>query len=52
MLMIAEHVPEIDLHGVAVASNVVLFFGSLCIVVIGVGIMQGRRAFVGEEAAA
>lgn len=52
VLMIAEHVPEIDLHGVAVASNFVLFFGSLCIVVIGVGIMRGRRAFVGEEAAA
>ena len=52
VLMIAEHVPAIDLHGVAVASNVVLLFGSLCIVVIGVGIMQGRRAFVGEHAAA
>lgn len=52
MLMIAEHVPAIDLHGVAVASNIVLFFGSLCILVIGVGIMRGRREFVGEEAAA
>ena len=52
VLMIAEHVPQIDLHGVAVASNLVLFFGSLCIVVIGVGILAGRRAFVGEEAAA
>ena len=52
VLMIAEHVPAIDLHGVAVASNIVLFFGSLCILVIGVGIMQGRREFVGEEEAA
>ncbi len=52
VLMIAEHVPDIDLHGVAVISNVVLLFGSLCILVIGVGIMQGRREFVGEEAAA
>ena len=52
VLMIAGHVTAIDLHGVAVASNGVLFFGSLCIVVIGVGIMQGRREFVGEEAAA
>ena len=50
VLMIAEHVPAIDLHGVAVASNIVLFFGSLCILVIGVGIMQGRQEFVGEEA--
>ncbi len=52
VLMTAEHVTAIDLHGVAVASNGVLFFGSLCIAVIGVGIMQGRREFVGEEAAA
>ena len=52
VLMIAEHVPAIDLHGVAVFSNVVLFFGSLCILVIGVGIMQGRQEFVGEEASA
>ncbi len=52
VLMIAEHVPAIDLHGVAVASNIVLFFGSLCILVIGVGIMKGRREFVGEEDAA
>ena len=52
VLMIAEHVPAIDLHGVAVASNGVLLFGSLCILVIGAGIMQGRREFVGEEAAA
>ena len=50
VLMIAEHVPAIDLHGVAVASNIVLFFGSLCILVIGVGIIQGRQEFVGEEA--
>ena len=52
VLMIAEHVPDIDLHGVAVVSNIVLFFGSLCIVAIGVGIMKGRQEFVGEEAAA
>ena len=52
VLMIAEHVSGIDLHGLAVASNVVLFFGSLCILIIGVGIMQGRQEFVGEEAAA
>ena len=52
MLMIAEHVPAIDLHGVAVGSNVVLFFGSICILAIGVGIMQGRQEFVGEEAVA
>ena len=52
VLMIAEHVPEIDLHGVAVVSNIVLFFGSFCILAIGVGIMQGRREFVGDEAAA
>ena len=52
VLMIAEHVPAIDLHGVALASNIVLFFGSLCILVIGVGIKQGRRELVGEEAAA
>ena len=51
-LMIAEHVPAIDLHGVAVASNFVLFFGSLCILVVGLGIMQGRQEFVGEEASA
>ena len=50
--MIAEHVPGIDLHGIAIASNVVLFFGSICILVIGVGIKQGRQEFVGEEAAA
>lgn len=52
VLMVAEHVPDIDLHGVAVVSNIVLFFGSLCILVIGVGIMKGRQEFVGEEAAA
>ena len=52
VLMIAEHVPAIDLHGVVIFSNIVLFFGSLCILVIGVGIMQGRQEFVGEEAAA
>ena len=52
VLMIAEHVPAIDLHGVAVFSNIVLFFGSICILVIGVGVMQGRREFVGDEAAA
>lgn len=52
VLMIAEHVPGIDLHGIAVASNIVLFFGSICILVIGLGIMQGRREFVGEETAA
>ena len=52
VLMIAEHVPGIDLHGIAIASNVVLFFGSICILVIGVGIKQGRQEFVGEEAAA
>lgn len=52
VLMIAEHVPAIDLHGVAVASNGVLLFGSLCIIVIGVGIMKGRREFVGAEAEA
>lgn len=52
VLMIAEHVPDIDLHGVAIVSNIVLFFGSLCILVIGIGIMQGRPEFVGEEAAA
>ena len=51
VLMIAEHVPEIDLNGVAVIGNLVLFFGSFCILVIGIGIMQGRREFVGEEAA-
>lgn len=47
-LMIAEHVQAIDLHGVAVFSNIVLFFGSLCILVIGVGMMQGRKEFVGD----
>ncbi|MCY4529689.1 MAG: hypothetical protein OXD46_11745 [Chloroflexi bacterium] len=52
VLMIAEHVPAIDLHGVAVASNIVLFFGSFCIFIIGVGIKQGRREFVGDEDAA
>ena len=52
VLMIAEHVPGIDLHGIAIASNVVLFFGSICILVIGVGIMRGRQEFVGEEGAA
>ena len=52
LLMIAEHVPDIDLHGVAVVSNIVLFFGSLCILVIGVGIMKGRKEFVGDEAQA
>ena len=52
VLMVAEHVPEIDLHGVAVVSNIVLFFGSFCILAIGVGIKQGRREFVGDEAAA
>ncbi len=48
VLMIAEHVPAIDLHGIALASNAVLLFGSLCILVIGVGILKGRREFVGE----
>ncbi len=52
VLMIAEHVPAIDLHGVAIASNIVLLFGSFCIAAIGVGIIQGRQEFVGEEAAA
>ena len=51
VLMIAEHVPGIDLHGVAIASNAVLLFGALCILVIGKGIIQGRREFVGDEAA-
>ena len=51
VLMIAEHIPAVDLHGVALFSNIVLLFGSLCILVIGVGIIQGRREFVGEEAA-
>ena len=51
-LMIAEHVPAIDLHGVAVFSNVVLFFGSICILAIGVGIMKGRQEFVGDEVTA
>ena len=48
--MIAEHVPAIDLRGIALASNAVLLFGSLCILVIG--IIQGRREFVGDKAAA
>ena len=52
VLMIAEHVPAIDLHGIALASNAVLLFGSLCILVIGIGIIQGRREFVGDKAAA
>lgn len=52
VLMIAEHVPGIDLHGIAVASNIVLFFGSLCILAIGAGIMRGRQEFVGEEGSA
>lgn len=52
LLMIAEHMPDVDLHGVAVASNLLLLFASLCIVVIAVGIMQGRREFVGDDAAA
>lgn len=51
VLMIAEHVPGIDLHGIAVTSNAVLFFGSLCILIIGKGILKGRREFVGDEAA-
>ena len=51
-LMIAEHVQGIDLHGLAIFSNGVLFFGSLCILIIGIGIMKGRQEFVGEEAAA
>ncbi len=51
-LMIAEHVPAIDLHGVAVFSSIVLFFGSLCILIIGVGIMKGHQEFVGEEVTA
>ncbi len=50
VLMIAEHVPAIDLRGIALASNAVLLFGSLCILVIG--IIQGRREFVGDKAAA
>ncbi|MDE2901387.1 MAG: hypothetical protein OXN15_10290 [Chloroflexota bacterium] len=52
VLIIAEHISQIDLHGVIVFSNIVLLFGSLCILVIGVGIMQDREEFVGEEAAA
>lgn len=52
VLIIAEHVPAIDLHGVALVGNGVLLFGSLCILVIGVGIEQERQEFVGEEAAA
>ena len=43
--------PAIDVHGVTVFSNIVFFFGSLCILVIGVGAMNGREEFVGEEAA-
>ena len=49
LLMIAEHAPGIDLHGLAVASNGVLLFGSLCILIIGVGILKGRQEFVVEE---
>ncbi|MCY4615200.1 MAG: hypothetical protein OXC71_02235 [Chloroflexi bacterium] len=52
LLMLAEHVPDVDLHGVAVASNLMLLFASLCILVIAVGIKQGRREFVGDDAAA
>ncbi|MYD66308.1 MAG: hypothetical protein F4X26_10085 [Chloroflexi bacterium] len=52
VLMVAEHMPDVDLHGVAVASNLMLLFASLCIVVIAVGIMRGRREFVGDDAAA
>lgn len=52
VLMVAEHMPDIDLHGIAVASNVLLLFASVCILVIAVGIMQGRREFVGDDAAA
>ena len=52
LLMVAEHVPDVDLHGVAVASNLMLLFASLCILVIAVGIKQGRREFVGDDAAA
>ncbi len=51
VLMIGEHVPDVDLHGIAVASNIVLYFGSLCILVIAKGILQGRREYVGDEAA-
>ena len=51
VLMIAEHVPDIDLHGIAVTSNAVLLFGALCILIIGKGILKGRREFVGDEAA-
>ena len=36
----------------ATCSNSVLLFGSLCILVIGIGIIKGRQEFVGEEAAA
>lgn len=51
VLMIAEFVPAIDMHGIAVAGASVLLFGSLSILIIGVGIIQGRQEFVGEEAA-
>ena len=52
LLMVAEHAPDVDLHGVAVASNLMLLFASLCILAIAVGIKQGRREFVGDDAAA
>lgn len=52
VLVIAEHISAIDLHGAIVFSNIVLLFGSLCILVFAIGIMQGREEFVGEEAAA
>jgi hypothetical protein len=52
VLVIAEHISGIDLHGVIVFSNIVLLFGSLCILVFGIAIMQGREEFVGDEAAA
>ena len=52
VLMVAEHMPDVDLHGVAVASNLMLLFASLCIVVIAVGIMRGRGEFVGDQVAA
>lgn len=51
VLMVAEHMSDVDLHGVAVASNLLLFFGSLCILVIAVGIIRGREEFVGGDAA-
>ena len=41
VLMIAEHVPAIDLHGVAIVGNGVLLFGSLCILAIGRGHQAG-----------